>query len=190
MRWDKDIQRPVPGTYRQKDEALERLLLSGWHKEDGLGRNADGIIPYVVDSCHTLDSTLSDHYRDFLAGHLRFKGSMSGMQDILCRLYFCDSEEDIWDMVLEGLVLFRGHEPLDVLEVRAPFDEVREEVAAVVLRTIFVFYYVSAVVAFAYAAMVAAVRKKCFVNDQARVVAGYFGFDVDMRVDVPVAELY
>lgn len=103
MRWDKDIQLPVPGTYRQKDEALERLLLSGWHKEDGLGRNADGILPYVVDSCRTLDRTLSDHYRDFLAGHLRFKGSMSGMQDILCRLYFCDSEEDIWDMVLEGL---------------------------------------------------------------------------------------
>ncbi len=101
MKWNYDRLLPEPGSYRQKDAALEQLLLFGWHKE--AIHNADGILPYVLESCPDLDPVLADHYRDFLSGHLRIPCCQADMPDVICRLYFCDSEEEIWDVAREGL---------------------------------------------------------------------------------------
>ena len=103
MRWDTVTGLPVPGTYKVKDTALEKLLLEGWHKKDLSGRNAEGILPYAVQSGKVKDPVLLAHYMDILEGRLVMKTSWPAKQDTFCRLYFCDSEEDIWDMLRDGL---------------------------------------------------------------------------------------
>lgn len=102
MKWDHIRNLPVEGSYKSKDPVLERLLLSGWHRQNGLGHRADGILPYVLSSGLPLDKAMADHYRDIVSGKIRFRASRPDMENILCRLYFCDSEEDIWEIVKEG----------------------------------------------------------------------------------------
>ena len=103
MRWNTVTGLPIPGTYKVKDPALEKLLLEGWHKKDTGGRNADGILPYAVQSGKVKDPVLLAHYMDILEGRLVMKTLWPVKQDTLCRLYFCDGEEDIWDMLRDGL---------------------------------------------------------------------------------------
>lgn len=102
MIWDHDNSRPVAGTFKQKHALLDGLLLEGWLHEDPSGRAADGLLELILDEGLPMDKSLDNHYRDIVNGHLRFIKDLP-KEELYMRLYFCDSEEDIWEMVREGL---------------------------------------------------------------------------------------
>lgn len=102
MIWDHENRRPVPGSFRPKHALLDRLLLDGWLQDDPSGRAADGLLEFILDEGIPLDETLEKHYLDIENGHLKFRKDIP-KEELYMRLYFCDSEEDIWDMAREGL---------------------------------------------------------------------------------------
>ena len=102
MIWDHENCRPVAGSFRPKHALLDKLLLEGWLHGDSSGRTADGLLEFILGEGLPMDKTLENHYRDIVNGHLRFIKGLP-KEELYMRLYFCDSEEDIWDMVREGL---------------------------------------------------------------------------------------
>lgn len=102
MIWDHENRRPVPGSFRPKHALLDRLLLEGWLHDDPSGRAADGLLEFILDEGIPLDETLGKHYLDIENGHLKFRKDIP-KEELYMRLYFCDGEKDIWDMLQDGL---------------------------------------------------------------------------------------
>ena len=98
MKWDNETGLQVPGTYQSKNRQLERLFLSGiYHSQ--LGSNPVlGVLSVLLEDNMVSDENLANHYKDIVSGHL----NVLHYPEIACRLFFCDTEEDIWDIVKDG----------------------------------------------------------------------------------------
>lgn len=98
MKWDNETGLPVPGTYLSKNRQLERLFLSGMYHSQ-LGSNPVlGVLSVLLEDNLVSDENLANHYKDIVSGHL----NVLHYPEIACRLFFCDTEEDIWDIVKDG----------------------------------------------------------------------------------------
>lgn len=117
MKWDYEKGLPIPGTYQQKERHLERLFFSGRYQNQ-LGTDPVlGVLTILLEDNLVHDRNLANHYRDIISGHLRIEH----YPEICCRLFFCDKEEDIWDIVIDGygspdsfLFSYGGYRQLDL----------------------------------------------------------------------------
>lgn len=98
MRWDHQKSTPLPGTFIPKDAGLDALL----QDPDVLSRfvaGGKGILTHALENNLITDSNLKNHYQDILEGNIR----VARYPAVYARLYFCDTEEDIWDLVKDSL---------------------------------------------------------------------------------------
>lgn len=98
MRWNHQSLKPIPGTFNQKDAGVDVLY------QDPMFVNAmgiaggRGILSYALERNAIKDDVLKLHYLDILEGNLM----VSHTPFVYARLYFCDTEQDIWDIVKDS----------------------------------------------------------------------------------------
>lgn len=118
MKWDFDKNLPIKGTFKRRGLQWEDFFLSGRHHtisnkewEEVTYRafwdayfnctDSDPMKPFIIDfqmSCFyyiELDHLILKHWRNH-------SGSIT-TRDTICRFYFCESETEFFDLVLDCL---------------------------------------------------------------------------------------
>ena len=114
MRWDNDRNLPVEGTYRLKGLLWDEFFLSGAHKTINEDELADIFYYAFWDAYESYDSDnpMKWFIMDYKLGYLDILSLTTSFwrdcskpftaTDVLCRFYFCDREEDVYDILLDG----------------------------------------------------------------------------------------
>lgn len=114
MRWDRERNLPVEGTYRLKGLLGDEYFLSGAHKELNDDELADVFYYALWDAYESYDNDnpMKWFILDYKLGYLDILSLTTSFwrdcskpfteADVLCRFYFCDKEEDVYDILLDG----------------------------------------------------------------------------------------
>lgn len=146
MKWDYKNNLPVKGTYRPRGIEWDEFFLEGKHHsipEEDVIPTLDHVIFDLVRS-GAVSPEIEDFCLDHLNGvitllnygesHWRGREEIITDADIYARLYFCDTENDIFDIVLDGagdatslLETFGYEEPDDVSDYTTPRNTASED---------------------------------------------------------------
>ena len=114
MQWNYETNLPVEGTYKPRGLDWDELFLSGKHHEipeDELYSTLDHVLLDLLRS-GAVSMEIEDFCLDILNGNISLlnygKSHWCGRKeeitdaDVYARIYFCDTENDIFDIILDG----------------------------------------------------------------------------------------
>ena len=114
MRWDNERNLPVEGTYSVKGLIWDEFFLSGTHRKLSEEELADVFYYALWDAYDSFDNDnpMKWFILDYKLGYLDILSLTTSFwrdcskpftaADVLCRFYFCDTEEDLYDILLDG----------------------------------------------------------------------------------------